>query len=550
MVMPDSQWEKVKEVFQSALERKSGAERERYLNEACGDDAEFRAEVLDLLGSFDEADDFLDESPISEVAEAIVGKQESAFAGQQIGRYRIERKLGAGGMGEVFLARDTELERLVALKILSATFSDNADRVRRFVQEARAASALNHPNILTIHEIGHYENVRFTATEYVEGETLRERQRGDEPLTLNEILDVFSQTSAALSAAHAANVVHRDIKPENIMIRRDGLVKVLDFGLAKLVEERREEEGKTRRGENESALVLSPRLLFSSSPRLTSPGMIMGTVACMSPEQARGLATDARTDVWSLGVCLSEIVFNIQPFAGETVSDQIAAILKSEPEFGNKNASPALREIVEKCLEKSVENRYQTIKDFSLDLKSFSKELDFSTDTEFSFAQKNARNTQSNGRQTAEPAFSTQNSLPPRTSSAEYIAGALKKRKWLSFSAASLTAAVLSLVLYFSIFSGFSHAKPINSLAVLPFANESADAGDEYLSDGLSERLINKLSQLPQLKVASRSSAFRYKGQNADPPEIARARCRSDCNGQNRQARRRFANQCRVDQRR
>ncbi len=234
--MSESRWEKVKEVFQAALERTPGAERELYLSEACGADADFLAEVLDLLHSFEEADDFMDTPPIGEVAEAIVGKTANLAPGQQIGRYRIERKLGAGGMGEVFLARDTELERFVALKILSAAFSNNADRVRRFVQEARSASALNHPNILTIYEIGQFENLRFIATEYIEGETLRERQRVGEPLALNEILDVFGQTAAALSAAHHANIVHRDIKLENIMLRRDGLVKVLDFGLAKLVE--------------------------------------------------------------------------------------------------------------------------------------------------------------------------------------------------------------------------------------------------------------------------------------------------------------------------
>lgn len=225
--MSDSRWEKVKEVFQEALERTPGAKRELYLSEACGADEDFRREVLDLLHSFDEADDFMDAPPIGEVAEAIIGKTGNLVPGQQLGRYRIERKLGAGGMGEVFLARDTELERFVALKILSAAFSDNHDRARRFVQEARSASALNHPNILTIYEIGQFENVRFIATEYIEGETLRERQRNGEPLALREILDVFVQAAAALNAAHHANIVHRDIKPENIMLRRDGLVSTL-----------------------------------------------------------------------------------------------------------------------------------------------------------------------------------------------------------------------------------------------------------------------------------------------------------------------------------
>ena len=233
--MSDFHWEKVKDIFQTALEKSSGAEREKYLNDACGADEDLRGEVLALLASFEDASDFLDESPIGEVAETIVGKRESFVAGQIIGRYRIERKLGAGGAGEVFLALDVELERFVALKILSAEFSGNPNHVRRFAQEARAASALNHPNILTIYESGNIEDVRFIAAEYVEGETLRTRLRRA-PLNSDEIFDVFAQTAAALVAAHRAGIVHRDIKPENIMIRADGLVKVLDFGLAKLVE--------------------------------------------------------------------------------------------------------------------------------------------------------------------------------------------------------------------------------------------------------------------------------------------------------------------------
>ena len=364
--MSDLRWEQVKDVFQAALER-APSEREQYLIEVCSRDADLHAEVLVLLASFEEADDFMDVSPIGEVAEAIVGKREILVPGQQIGRYLIDRKIGAGGMGEVYLARDTELERPVALKILSAAFSGNADRVRRFVQEARAASALNHPNILTIYEIGHFETLRFIATEYVEGETLRERQR-HEPLALDEIPDVFGQTAAALSAAHAAGIVHRDIKPENIMIRRDGLVKVLDFGLAKLVENE-----KTKAGSE-----------ISKTARVnTTPGLVMGTVAYMSPEQARGLGTDARTDVWSLGVCLSEIISGTQPFAGATVSDQIAAILKSEPELPDEIAPPVLCRIIEKCLAKSVENRYQTVSDFSLDLKNFSLERELSAGADF-----------------------------------------------------------------------------------------------------------------------------------------------------------------------
>ncbi len=490
----ESHWEKVKDIFQAALEKTSGAEREQYLNETCGADVDLRGEVDVLLASFDEADDFLDESPIGEVAEMMVERRESLAAGQQFGRYRIERKLGAGGAGEVFLARDVELERLVALKILSAEFSGNPDHIRRFLQEARAASALNHPNILTIYESGQIEDVRFIAAEYVAGETLRTRLRRAQ-INSNEIFDIFAQTAAALNAAHHAGIVHRDIKPENIMIRADGLVKVLDFGLAKLVEKDSAESQNIKKTEFK-----------------TTPGLVMGTVAYMSPEQARGLPTDERTDVWSIGVCLSEIVFGRQPFAGDTVSDQIAAILKSEPEPQMTDALPELRRIINKCLEKKVENRYQTISDFQKDVKNFHRESEFSNDTGFTFAR--TKTISANGEQT-----SRNISAQPNTSSVEYVVSEIKSHKLLMLAALFFIFAAPGLILYFSFFNS---AKPIHSIAVLPFKNESGDADGEYLSDGLSESLINKLSQVSQLKVATRSSAFQYKNKTDDPHEIAK----------------------------
>ncbi len=226
-----------------------------------------------------------------------------------ISHYRIVRGIGAGGMGEVYLAEDTELERQIALKVLLAEVADDEDRVRRFVQEAKAASALNHPNILTVYEIGSFENSRFIATELIKGETLRERLQR-ESLTLRETLDAAAQIASALNAAHSAGIVHRDIKPENIMLRDDGLVKVLDFGLAKLTEKKTENldsEGETR------------------AQVKTSPGMVMGTVAYMSPEQARGKEVDHQTDIFSFGVVFYEMLSGSSPFKGDTVSDVIAA---------------------------------------------------------------------------------------------------------------------------------------------------------------------------------------------------------------------------------
>ena len=291
---------------------------------------------------------------------------ETLAVNSNISHYRIVEKIGAGGMGEVYLAQDTGLERQVALKILLAEVADDEDRVRRFVQEAKAASALNHPNILTVYEIGNFENLRFIATELIKGETLRDRLKG-EPLTLQATLGVALQIAAALNAAHEAGIVHRDIKPENIMIRDDGLVKVLDFGLAKLTEK------KTAAVDSESETRAQVK---------TSPGLVMGTVAYMSPEQARGKVVDARSDLWSLGVVVYEMLTKRTPFAGETTNDSIAAILTKEPAPLSENTPPELQRIIRKSLQKNADERYQTVKDFLLDVKNLKRELEFAEELE------------------------------------------------------------------------------------------------------------------------------------------------------------------------
>ena len=235
--------------------------------------------------------------------------------GTKLGRYEIRSILGKGGMGEVYLAKDTQLDRQVGLKVLLAEVAADEERVGRFTQEAKAASALNHPNILTVYEIGEFEGMRYIATELIKGETLRNRLRSG-PMTLSEVLNVAMQVATALSAAHDAGIVHRDIKPENIMLRDDGIVKVLDFGLAKLVatpKDSVDSEGETR------ALVD------------TQPGMVMGTVLYMSPEQARSKHADARSDIWSLAIVMYEMLSGKTPFAGETPNDTIAAILTQKP---------------------------------------------------------------------------------------------------------------------------------------------------------------------------------------------------------------------------
>jgi eukaryotic-like serine/threonine-protein kinase len=357
--LSENNWEQVKDIFQAVIEHPP-TERERFLNEVCGDDKNLSDEVRELLDSFEDDDSFFERPVIGEVAEIIAGSDKKLKVGEKLDRYQIKAALGAGGMGEVFLAEDTVLERPVALKILSAAFSNDGDRVRRFLREAKSVSALNHPNILTIHEIGQFNDLRFIATEYVKGETLRQSQKR-EAFSLHEILDIAVQIASALNAAHEAGIVHRDIKPENIMRREDGLVKVLDFGLAKVVEKKRAKSGAEAATRIQSGTI---------------PGMVMGTIAYMSPEQARGKLTDVRTDIWSLGVVLYEMLAGFQPFTGDTASDTIAAILKTEPEPLETRAPAELNRIVRKALQKNAGERYQTVKDFLLDLQTLQRELD------------------------------------------------------------------------------------------------------------------------------------------------------------------------------
>lgn len=281
--------------------------------------------------------------------------------GAKLGRYEIRSQLGAGGMGEVYLAHDVKLGRLVALKILPADVAVDVDRMNRFVQEARSVSSLNHPNILTIHEFDEADSVHFMAMEFVDGATLRESIL-DRSLGIGEVIEVAIQIAGALAAAHAAGIIHRDIKPENIMLRRDGLVKVLDFGLAKPTEQ------KTSGSEDATRALVN-----------TNTGIVMGTVAYMSPEQARGLAADARTDIWSLGVVIQELLTGRKPFSGPTTSDVLVAVLEREPEplvHVAPLTPPELQRIVTKALRKKREERYQTIKDLQLDLKSLKQELE------------------------------------------------------------------------------------------------------------------------------------------------------------------------------
>ena len=412
-------------------------------------------------------------------------------AGTRLGRYEVRTQIGAGGMGEVYLAQDLNLRRCVALKLLPAEYTQDEGRLRRFEQEACAASGLNHPNILTIHEIGAEGEAHFIATEFIDGESLRERMTRSD-MKLREMLDVVIQVAAALTAAHEAGIVHRDIKPENIMVRRDGYVKVLDFGLAKLIER--------RTTDSEASTMVN-----------TDPGVVMGTVGYMSPEQARGTEVDSRTDIWSLGVVIYELIAGRVPFEGATTGDMIGSILsdRNAPPLARfaREVPAELERIVTKALTKERDARYQTAKDFLIDLKRLKQQLDVDAEIERTAAPE-FRAAAIGTKNAAGPMGDQAPS--PSTSNAEYIAGEIKRHK-LGVGIASVMLLAIAAVAYFGYF-GRADKEPITSIAVLPFENKSADPDTDYLSDGLTESLIYRLSQLPNLKVSPRSSVFRYKG--------------------------------------
>jgi serine/threonine protein kinase len=338
-------------------------------------------------------------------------------AGKELGRYEIRSKIGEGGMGEVYLAQDTQLRRSVALKILPAEFTQSQERLRRFEQEAYAASALNHPNIITIHEIGKTESAHYIVTEFIDGESLRQLMQNG-PVSVGKVLDVAVQITSALATAHAAGIIHRDIKPENVMLRRDDVIKVLDFGLAKLTQ--------NETGVNSEALT---RALVN-----TSAGMVMGTPSYMSPEQARGTDTDARTDIFSLGVVLYEMLAGRAPFAGETAADIISVLLQREPPPLSTLAHdvPAeLQHIVSKALRKDRDERYQTAKSLLVDLKTLQQELDFAAKLQRSAAPDSKEAAAKYSAQTVIAAVGTpetQTAAARPTSSAEYIVSRIKQR--------------------------------------------------------------------------------------------------------------------------
>ena len=425
-------------------------------------------------------------------------------------------------MGEVYLAHDTQLDRTVALKILPENVAADLTRLQRFIQEAKAASGLNHPNILTVYEIGQTDSIHFIACEYIEGETLR-HYLSSARMRLNEVLDICIQVTSALATAHQAGIIHRDLKPENIMIRRDGIVKVLDFGLAKLTAH----ESADVNAEAPTKAILK-----------TDPGTVLGTAIYMSPEQARGIPVDARTDIFSIGVVLYEMVTGCLPFAGSTSSEVLASILsEKEPQplaRYSREVPAELERVVSKALRKNRDERYQTIKDFVLDLKSLKQELEFaaklerSTPPELQGAGGAATPTDGLAVSTEASKAAVQTAVEGTraTSGADYnLLSRITRHRGGALLGLAALAAVAAAVAYFAYSRNAERGDSgaIRSIAVLPFTNADGNPDAEYLSDGISESLINSLSQLPGVKVIARSSSFRYRGKEVDPQEVANA---------------------------
>jgi len=441
--------------------------------------------------------------------------------GTRLGRYEIRSKIGAGGMGEVYLAEDTRLHRKVALKILPAEVAANKDRMRRFNQEATAAAALNHPNIAHIYEISEAGGVNFIAMEFIDGQTLRECIHSGQT-ELKKLLRYLQHVAEGLAKAHAAGIVHRDLKPDNIMITRDGHAKILDFGLAKLIEDR--QAGPIGKASSELATAILPQH--------STPGMILGTVGYMSPEQAQGKTNqiDHRSDIFSFGCILYEAATGRKAFEGKDVLDSLHKIVHAPTprirDF-NADAPDELQRLVRRCLTKDAEDRYQTIKDVAIELKELRRELEGAGIDRTVPPSTGSEATRSSGAEaTQSQTLGATGSTPPallsiRASSAEYVASAIKQHKL----GAALVLAVLLLAIgigYWFFVHRSSNLTTIDSIAVMPFENVTHDQKIEYLSDGVTESLINSLSQLPHIKVIARSSVFSYKNQTPNLQQVAR----------------------------
>jgi len=473
----DKRWQEVERIYHLTLEREA-SERSTFLVQACAGDETLRREVESLLSYELQAEGFIEAPALEVAAQMMAGEHSPIRAGDRFNQYRIVSMLGAGGMGEVYLAEDTSLRRNVALKFLPAVLTKDKAHLQRFEVEARAVAALSHPNVCIIHEVIQSEDGRHCIVmEYIEGMTLRQRMAQDQ-IGVDEALDIAIQIASALCSAHRAKIVHRDIKPENVMLREDGFVKVLDFGLAKLAETKPEpanSEAETR----------------AADPR-TLPGVLMGTVAYMSPEQARGLLVDARTDIWSLGVVLYEMIAGRQPFDGPTPTDVIIQIAERDPAPLARSQPQAgfLQPIVTKTLAKDRNDRYPTAEQALLDLKNAKRELELGTDPGF--------------HKRSGPRLLTKTA----TAIAAIVIGLVALAIWFTRQPKTPTPAAA--------------ARPIHSLAVLPMENFSGDPGQDYFADGMTETLISGLAKVGSLRVTSRTSVVQFKGSQKPLKQIAK----------------------------
>ena len=506
---PADHWRRIEELFHAALELDPQA-RTAFLHQACGTDTNLRKEVESLLASSEKPLDFLPQA-VFEVAHkltaedhyemAATGVQLAHYkttiaAGTQLTHYKVLSLIGSGGMGEVYLAEDLQLRRKVALKMLAPELTGDERGLRRFEQEAYAASALNHPNILTIYEFGEAEGLHFIASEFVEGTTLRQRIRNGR-LEVEVAVDIATQIASALAAAHASGIVHRDIKPENVIVRADGIVKVLDFGIAKLSSQ---QVGQAVRGSASAVGVLT-----------SEPGMVRGTAKYMSPEQARGITVDARSDIFSLGSVIYEMVTGKAAFDGETASDVIAEILKGEPspvvEFAP--GTPAeIEHIIAKALRKDRETRYQSVGDLLSDLQAFKKEAEFRAKLQGPL-----------GDQPEKVRLDGTIPVPAAKPSSDQKSSARSWRFWQ-------IAAVLLLLFTIGYFVARNSsiaptAKSPRSLAILPFRNLSGDPQTDFLGFSLADEIITKLDYVNALTVRPSSSVDKYRDQVVDPQKVA-----------------------------
>jgi serine/threonine-protein kinase len=469
-------------LFHSALELDL-SERGAFLDQMCGEDDALRREVESLLAADAEALGVSEALPAKVAVKMLAEDQDSQVEEWKLGHYRIVSKLGAGGMGEVYLAQSTKLGRKVAIKLLSPQFTGDLERLRRFEWEARAASKLNHPHIATIYDICEEGGAHFIVMEYVEGQTLA-AILNDRGLDSSEVIEIGLQIADALEEAHSKGITHRDVKPANLMLTPRGQVKVLDFGLAKIAHPAEMNDD------------------YQHITRMqTMPGMVMGTVAYMSPEQALGREVDRRTDIFSLGVVFYEMTTGRRPFGGETATETIDNILHAQPEAItrlNYRMPAELERIIGKCLEKDRDRRYQSAQELMSDLKRLQQQSLLSQPT---VADIHSKPVEEDGQQKV-----------PRTG---------RQRVQILFAIVAL-ALVTAICLWVFRQNIFGPQSEIKSLAVLPLANLTNNPGEEYLADSMTDELISNLMGIGALRVISRTSVMRYKATEQSAGEIAK----------------------------